>query len=507
MFKKKLSLLSLSLIMVLSVFLAACGSKDSGTGAAGTSSEGAAVQSDGTVDSSKLEPVKLKMFMIGPNQKDLPLVQEEINKYLTEKINATLELSMIDWGDYSQRMQVITSSGENYDIAFTSSWAFDYLPNAAKGAFKPLNELLEQYGQGIIDVLDPRFLEGTKVNGVNYGIPANKELAQQFVWRFNKKYLDKYNLDISNVTTLEDLEPLLKTIKENEPADVTPLAVAKGFKPYMPFDFVLGDEIPIGMYIDTKDFKFVNILESPELKSALDTMRKYYKAGYVREDIATLDGIDNMKTGKWLVDREITQPYAELGWSRSAGYDIVTRPMQDPIIYTGSAAGSMMAISSYSKNPERAMMFLNLLNTDEKLRNMIQYGIEDTHYTKLDAPYIEDLPAMKDNYSMPGFALGNMYLTYLHEGEPADKWEAFDEFNSSATTAPTFGFNFDTSPVKTEVAAISNVSKEFISALYTGSVDAAVYLPKAQQKFKDAGMDRVIAEAQKQFDEWKANNQ
>ena len=93
---------------------------------------------------------------------------------------------MIDWGDYSQRMQVITSSGENYDIAFTSSWAFDYLPNAAKGAFKPLNELLDQYGKGIKEVLDPRFLEGTKVNGVNYGIPANKELAQQFVWRFNK---------------------------------------------------------------------------------------------------------------------------------------------------------------------------------------------------------------------------------------------------------------------------------------------------------------------------------
>ena len=94
--------------------------------------EEATVQSDGTVDASKLDPVKLKMYMIGPNQKDLPVVQEEINKYLTEKINATLEISMIDWGDYSQRMQVITSSGENYDIAFTSSWAFDYLPNARR---------------------------------------------------------------------------------------------------------------------------------------------------------------------------------------------------------------------------------------------------------------------------------------------------------------------------------------------------------------------------------------
>lgn len=502
MTKKRFSLLSLTMVLLLSAVLTGCGGKKEDS--ASPAKEKDAVQTDGTIDVSKLDPVTLKMYMIGPNQKDLPKVQEEINKYLTEKINAKLEINMIDWGDYSQRMQVITSSGEDYDIAFTSSWAFDYLPNAAKGAFMPLNDLLEQYGQGIVKALDPRFLEGTKVKGVNYAIPANKELAQQYVWRFNKKYVDQYKLDILNVTTLEDLEPLLKTIKENEPADITPLAVPKSFKPYLPVDFLIGDEIPIGMYLDTKDFKFINLLETPELQSALKTMRKYYKAGYVREDIATLDGIDNIKTGKWLVDREITQPYAELGWSRNAGYDIVTRPMHDPVIYTSSAAGSMMAISSYSKNPERAMMFLNLLNTDVYLRNLIQSGIEGVHYKKLEDPYIEDLPAMKDNYAMPGFALGNMFLTYLHEGEPKDKWDAFEKFNSSAIVAPTFGFNFDTAPVKTEVASVTNVAKEFIPSLYTGSVDPDEYLPKAIQKFKDAGIDKVIAEAQKQFDAWKA---
>ncbi|MDR0271220.1 ABC transporter substrate-binding protein [Paenibacillus sp.] len=505
MFKKKASLASLALMLSLSVGLTACGSNEGGK-SSNAAKEEAAVQNDGTIDASKLEPVALKMYTIGPNQKDLPMVQEEINKYLTEKINATIDINMIDWGDYSQRMQVITSSGENYDIAFTSSWAFDYLPNVSKGAFLPLNDLLDKYGKGIKEELDPRFLEGTKVDGVNYAIPANKELAQQYVWRFNKKYLDKHNLDISKVTTLEDLEPLLKTIKDNEPADITPLAVPKSFKPYLPVAYLLGDEIPIGMDLDTKDFKFNNILGSPELKSALTTMRKYYKDGYLREDVATLEGIDNIKTGKWLVDREIIQPYADLGWSRNAGYDIVARPMQDPVIYTSSAAGSMMAISAYSKNPERAMMFLNLLNTDAKLRNMIQYGLEGTHYKKLDDQYIEDLPAMQANYAMPGFALGNMYLTYLHKDEPTDKWDAFQKFNSSAKVAPTFGFNFNTDPVKTEVAAVTNVAKEFIPALYTGSVDPDEYLKKAEQKFKDAGIDKVITEAQKQFDEWKAQN-
>ncbi|MNC08728.1 hypothetical protein D3C75_563280 [compost metagenome] len=95
-----------------------------------------------------------------------------------------------------------------------------------------------------------------------------------------------------------------------------------------------------------------------------------------------------------------------------------------------------------------------------------------------------------------------MLLTYLHADDPADKWDAFKKFNDSSKEAPTFGFAFDPTPVKTEVAAINNVTKEFMPALYTGSVDPKTYLPKAAKKFKEAGLDKVIAEVQKQLDEW-----
>ena len=72
------------------------------------------------------------------------------------------------------------------DILFTSSWAFDYVQNARKGAFMELDELIESHGKGIKDAIDPAFLEGSKVDGHNYAIPANKELPAQEAWRFNK---------------------------------------------------------------------------------------------------------------------------------------------------------------------------------------------------------------------------------------------------------------------------------------------------------------------------------
>ena len=101
---------------------------------------------------------------------------EAVSTYTKDKIGVTINMKMIDWGDYTQKMQVLTASGADMDIMFTASWAFDYVQNARKGAFAPIDDLLTQYGKGITEVLNPAFLSGSKVDGQNYGIPANKEL-------------------------------------------------------------------------------------------------------------------------------------------------------------------------------------------------------------------------------------------------------------------------------------------------------------------------------------------
>ncbi|TDQ34111.1 DUF3502 domain-containing protein [Aureibacillus halotolerans] len=95
-------------------------------------------------------------------------------------------------------------------------------------------------------------------------------------------------------------------------------------------------------------------------------------------------------------------------------------------------------------------------------------------------------------------------ITYLKEEDPEDKWEQFDAFNSSAVNAPLLGFHFDDTNVKTELAAVKNVKEEFIGPLYTGSVDPEEFVPQAIEKMKNAGLDVVMEEAQRQLDEWVA---
>ena len=476
---KKIMALAMGAIISSSLILTGC-SKSNSTSKEETNSK----------------PVELVWYTIGGPQKDTEKVQEEINKYLKEKINATIKIKQVDWGDYNQKMQVVINSGEEYDIAFTCSWANDYLTNARKGAFVALDDLLEKYGKETKAAIDPNFWEGAKIDGKVYAIPANKELGVAPLWVFNKDYAKKYNVDISKIKTLEDLEPYLKTIKENEP-DVTPFYIVKDYSAQLPYDKIID---PVAVSLKNNDLKVVNIFETEEMKQTLNTMHKYYKAGYINKDAATAK---DDKAVKRLVTKGDGQPYADILWSKDLGYEVVSTPIVPPYITNGSTTGSMQAISVTSKHPERAMQFLNLLNTDKYLRNLINYGIEGTHYQKVNDEQIKILPDQK-NYQMPYFSLGNLFITYTLENEPKTKWEEFKKFNADSAKSPALGFKFDPTPVNTEVAGLRNVLDEFGASLYSGTVDPNEYLPKINAKLKSIGIDKVIAEMQKQIDAWKA---
>lgn len=499
--KKRFTVVT-SVLLTSAMLLSACGGgKEAASPSASTapSESSAATQAPATG-----KPVNLIWYTVGAPQKDTDKVFAEVNKYTAEKIGVTVTMKQIDYGDYTQKMQVNVASGEPMDILFTCSWAFDYVQNARKGAFLELDKLIDEYGKEMKAAIDPAFLEGSKVNGHNYAIPANKELPAQEVWRFKKDLVDKYKIDITKATTLESLEPLLKTIKENEP-NVIPYTIVRDHMPLIPYDYVIQSN-PLAVKMDTKDYKVVNILETPEMKQALTTMHKYYKAGYIQAEAANTSSNDDvMKSGNWFMDRASTQPFADNIWSLSQGYPIISTPASEAIIYNWSVMGSMQAISANSEHPVEAMKFLNLLNSDPYLRNMVDSGIEGVHYEKVSENVMRNLPAAKD-YDVPTFAMGNIMLNYLYEADPANKWEEFKKFNESGVPAPLLGFNFDTTNVTTELASMQNAKEEFWAALMTGTVDPEEYLPKAIEKLKAAGLDKLMAEAQKQVDEWKAAN-
>lgn len=63
-------------------------------------------------------------------------------------------------------------------------------------------------------------------------------------------------------------------------------------------------------------------------------------------------------------------------WVEEGAYWDYTEIYSDRLYANRTPLANAMAISATSENPERTLMFLNMLENDETLYDMVQYGIE-----------------------------------------------------------------------------------------------------------------------------------
>lgn len=459
------------------------------------------------------ETAELVWYQVGEAQKDDRMVQDEVNRYIQDKIGARVTIVKVGWADYSQKMQAVINTDDAWDLCFTCSWTNDYLQNVQKGAFLELDTLLKNQGKQMYEEIDSRFWKAAQVGGGIYGVPSEKEIGNCPMWVFTKEYVDKYEIPYQDIHTLEELEPWLKLIREKEP-DVVPLYLTKDYTAPTYMDKI---QDPVGIEYDDDGLVVKNVFETEKMKSVLKTMRRYYLAGYINDDAAVASDDRSVKR---FVTKGDGQPYAELAWGNDLGYEVVVSQIMDVKITNASARGAMTAINKRSEYPEKAMALLNLINTDAYLRNLLNYGIEGVHWDKVEAG-ADELAAVEGkeyaydfkiklredtakNYAVPYWVQGGLFRTYVLDNEPLDKWIVFQEFNDASIEAPSFGFDFDLEPVSAQAAAFRNVLDEFGKALYTGSVDPDVYLPELNKKLEAAGIQDVIDEMQRQVDEWKA---
>lgn len=442
---------------------------------------------------SDFENTELVWYTIGIEPEDMERVENEVNKYLMKKINATIDIRFIDYVDFTKVMNNKTKEGEKFDLVFTSSWANDYLPNVKEGNFINLNVLLEQYGKEVYKEIDEKFWKGAEVNGSVYAVPNQKEIANMPMWVFSKEHVDKYNIPYKELRTLEDLEPWLKLIKENEEG-VIPFYVDNSYSVPMTWDELAPG---LGISLISNNFDVVNIFETEEMLNNLETMRKYNELGYTNSKLGNTGDF----SAKKFATKADGQPYAEKIWSNKGGSEVVAIPIFESYITNDSINGSMIAISKNSDNPEKAMEFLNLLNTDKYLRNLINYGIEGIHYEKISDNKIRLLEESQ-KYLVDYYTLGNLFITYVLDDEPDDKWAEFKAINDNSKISPVLGFKFDSSNVKVEINSINSVLEEFKRSLYTGLVDTEEYVEKLNNKLKSAGIDKVEEELERQLNEW-----
>lgn len=300
---------------------------------------------------------------------------------------------------------------------------------------------------------------------------------------------------------------MFKTIKDNEPG-VTPIVSSKFTNIWdaANYDYIVANfAVPRG----SKELKAVDTLEDPKFIDFYKRMHQWNQNGWFDKDILTSDadqGMNMIKAGKAFAVAQSLKPGKDKEMSISSGVEVVQVETAEPFTTTGDAQGAMLGISRTSKDPARAMMFLNLLYSDPKLLNMLYWGIEGKHYVKKSdnvIDYPEGVNADTQGYPNPGgWMFGNQFNSYLWVNEDPNKWEEFKKFNERAEHSIALGFAFNQEPVKSEMASLANVEKEFGATLKSGAVDPEKIIAKWKEKRKSAGFDKVKAEVEKQLAEW-----
>ncbi len=454
------------------------------------------------------DTTKLKWFLRPTAQTDLPLVQEAANEIIKEKIGAELEIVRIDPAAYSQKLKTTLSSGEKFDMMYMSN-SYGYFDYASKGALMPLEELLPKYAPKTYETIPTKFWDATRVNDKIYGSLNYQIVARQYGFYLQKELVDKYNFDVETIKTFKDIEPFLKAVKDGEDSSFTPFGVIKSGYWLTLITYFYGIE-PIGtgnqpgaVYIDGEDYKVFNQYKSEEFLDHLKTMRDFYLKGYIKKDAPTIENQrDFLGTGKVACIWNAFKPGGMIETEQMCGgKELVFKAISEPFTTTNTTIATMTSINANCENPEKAVELIELLNTDKELYNLICYGIEGKHYNKISENRIEQIP---DSGYSPNVSwmFGNNFNAYLLPSQEDGVWEETIALNENSKTSSIMGFSFDSAPVKSEMAQCSTVLSEYLPSLMTGAADYEEILPDFFSKMEVAGSEKIVAEKQRQLDEW-----
>lgn len=453
-----------------------------------------------TEKDSSGETVTVKWCVPVDKPKDYDAVMADLNEKLKEKINVQLDLDCIPQGEYADRMRLMSTGQEDYDLCFTSNWLNSFDENMSRQGFLGMDDLLKEYGQGIVDSMPEWLMDVSAVDGKHYAVPNQQVIARQMGVVIQKEYADKYGFDLTSLKDASDLEPFLDQIVANEP---TMYPIDLRVQPWMEKDYETVVSNSVYLKKDGDDFTPVGYVDAME--EYFRKANEWYKKGYIRQDIATVtDNSADVKANRYVVSMSSYKPGWDAEMTERQGVEWISVPIEG--VYVGATSGieTMTAINVNSKNPEAAMKLLNLVYTDKEIFNELLFGLEDVNYKKTGETSAE---VIGENYNLAPHAwrFGNQFLAWTLPGQNEDVWKETDKMNREAEVSRLRGFTFNSAPVQAELAQISAVVAEYKNREFTTD-DVDGFISEVRQKMEDAGQQKVLDEFTKQVEEWQNTN-
>jgi putative aldouronate transport system substrate-binding protein len=505
--------------LVLATTLAATGLAACGKG--NTTSAASTPATSGAVGTSK--EVNVSMYLLGGEGLANKDAVAKINEILKKDINTTLTIKYIDWADITTKYPLLFASGEDFDLSYVSSnGAVPYSALAKQGSLMDITPLLDKVPTLKAAIPQEKW-DQVKVNGKIYGIPNlyTEFIPYGFVSRDD--LLKKY--DLKPVTSISTMEAYMDAVVKNEkfaPLNGGPNDAQNLYNLFVGTTgkWLRAPGIPESdTYLVTKsasDYKTVmHPAFTQEFEDWAVKMHDWANKGYWPKDILSAqrgakDNFTNGLSGSYIT--HMADWTGNYGPTLKTMPDVTTSfwcPSQDngKILKT-TANQNATGISINSKNPERALMVLEKLMTDETCYDLIQYGIKGRNYDLKDGKVIEapTYDKDKDAIGFSGWSLRNDKFNIPYASEDPRRYTLNKDWEKIAIDNPYATFNFDPSKVTTELSAIANANSTLGIQIMLGKTqdDPKKAVEQYRKQLTQAGIDKVIAEVNAQLQNYTA---
>ena len=109
-----------------------------------------------------------------------------------------------------------------------------------------------------------------------------------------------------------------------------------------------------------------------------------------------------------------------------------------------------------AREREAAMKFLNMMYTDERIVNLLNYGVENEDYVvgedgRFSFPEGKDMNSV-GYYNGYTCVFGNQFLAGVRDTEALDIREKGQQYDAEATLSANFGFSANSTGMDTQIA-------------------------------------------------------
>lgn len=464
-------------------------------------------------DSEETAVIVIENITQNPEPADTSALEAAVNKITVPAINCKIEICNCYIDNHQQTISMVDVGGLSIDLI--SAGLITSLPSlVSDGTIRPLNDLLDRYGQDILDRCGGLF-ECTTFNEIIYAVPANLYPERSMGIGYNSTIAQQHNITVPNPVTMSDLTEIGQQLADSgilltDQGDGN-LSAFHSFYDVESFGEDVNYSYGVIQY-PLSNTHIVNAYETDEYREYCHTLRKWKEKGFIRSN-SLLSGKNSQElfsNGDTFFQWTSVSPSAgELIKRRNLDFDEILVPATPNELTTSGTLEYTWGVTSSSQHPDKAVQFLNLLYTDPELANLLKYGIEGTDYRKIDEDVVELLgnTGSSSHYDSYFSIYGDPAETWLISPVSGNEKSEMKTFSEEAQPVMTFGYSFDASAVSGEVLAVSEVVSNYRPILECGladDVDAA--LDEFILQLNEAGIDRIIEENQRQLDEWLASS-